>query len=139
MIVKHAFALVLIALSMPVAAQTSPDQAAADYQLFVQSVSARQTARICARGIPGYRQQFDALYRKWSGKNGPRLRRGQAVLSEVLARKDDPNVDREHLMRVQKSVNELSQSPPNPTPLQLDEAEKARCARTLADLEAGLK
>jgi hypothetical protein len=134
------FALLALAAALPApAAAQSPELVASDYLLFQQGVMARQTARTCARGIPGYRQKFDALYRRWSEKHGQRLRRGQAVLQEALARQDDPNIDREQLQQVQRSAAQLSQPPPNPTPLELDERQKARCAATLAELEAGLK
>jgi hypothetical protein len=126
------------ALSASASAQT-PELVASDFLLFQQGVMARQTARTCARGIPGYRQEFDALYRRWSERHGPRLRRGQSVLREALARQDDPYVDREHLLQVQQSAAQLLQPPPHPTPLRLDEPQKARCASTLAQLEAGLR
>jgi hypothetical protein len=126
------------ALPAPAGAQ-SPELVASDYLLFQQSVMARQTARTCARGIQGYRQEFDALYRRWSEKHGQRLRRGQTVLREALARQDDPYVDREQLLLVQQSAAQLLQPPPHPTPLELDGPQKARCAATLAELQAGLK
>ena len=142
MIALRAAALALAALAAALPAPAfaqSPELVADDFLWFQQGVMARQTARTCARGIPGYRQEFDALYRRWAEKHGQRLRRGQNVLREALARQDDPYVDREHLLQVQQSAAQLLQPPPHPTPLQLDEPQKQRCASTLAQLEAGLK
>jgi hypothetical protein len=135
-----AFALAALAAALPApACAQSREPVADDFLWFQQGVAARQTARTCARGIPGYRQKFDALYRRWSEKHGQRLRRGQNVLREALARQDDPYVDREHLLQVQQSAAQLLQPPPHPTPLELDEVQKQRCAATLAQLEAGLQ
>ena len=107
--------------------------------MFLQSVAAQRLARLCERGVPGYRQQFDDLYARWSAKHGPSIARGEAAIRAALAKRDQPYTDYAKLEEIEKAVLELKQRPTDTSPLTLDGHRKAVCDENLAELDAGLQ
>jgi hypothetical protein len=107
--------------------------------VFLQSVTAQRLARLCERGVPGYRQQFDDFYARWSAKHGPLIARGEAQFREAMTKRDQPYTDYAQLAEIDKAVLELRQSPTDTSPITLDGHRKAVCDENLAELEAGLR
>jgi hypothetical protein len=88
-------------------AQRRDKAVALDFLLFLQSVAAQKTARVCERGVPGYRQQFDDLYARWLAKHGARVARGESSFREALQKKDQPYTDRAKLESIERAMAEL--------------------------------
>jgi|SRR5262245_3652679 len=126
-------------LPAPGAAQPRDKAAAYDFLLFLQSVAAQRTARMCERGLPGYRQKFDDLYGQWSARHRAGIERGESTFRKALAEKDQPYTDRAKLEQLEKAVAELAQSPQETGPLTLDDRTKSLCDEILAELDAGLR
>ncbi len=131
-------ALVVVALPAPIAAQRRDKAEALDFLLFLQSVASQRMARVCARGVPGYRQQFDDLYARWSAKHGARIAHGESIFQAALKKTDQPYTDRAKLEQIDKAVAELKQSPIETSPITLDGPRKELCEENLAELDAGL-
>jgi hypothetical protein len=128
----------LLALPSVGAAQRRDKSQAYDFLLFLQSVASQRMARMCERGVPGYREQFDDRYARWSAKFGARIARGESALRDALQR-NDPYTDRATLEQIEKAVAELAQSPSDTSPITLDEHGKALCDRILTELDTGIE
>jgi hypothetical protein len=109
------------------------------FLLYIQSLAAQRTARLCERGEPAYRQKFDDLYARWVAKYGGQVARGEALVRDALARRDQPQADYADLERIEKAAAELRQPPRETSPITLDERGRARCEESLRDLAEGLK
>jgi len=119
-------------------AQRRDKAEALDFLLFLQSVASQKMARVCERGVPGYRQQFDDLYSRWLAKHRARVARGESTFRKALEKKDQPYTDRAKLESIQNAMAELAQSPRDTSPITLDEQRKEVCEQILAELDAGL-
>jgi len=129
---------IVAAFPVPSVAQRRDKQKELDFLIFLQSVSAQGMARLCVRGVPGYRQRFDDLYARWSEKHRDRIMQGEGAFREALRNKDLPYAEREKLERVEKVIAELATSPVQTGPIALDDQWRAVCEETLSDLENGL-
>ena len=109
------------------------------FLVFLQSVAAQRLARLCERAVPGYRQQFDDLYVRWSARHGPLIARGEAQFREAMTKQDQPYTDYAQLAEIEKAVVELRQSPTDSSPIALDGHRTAVCDENLAELDAGLR
>jgi hypothetical protein len=134
-----ALAALVVMLPVPNAAQLHHKTEAQAFLIFLQSVAAQRTARMCERGVPGYRQRFDDLFARWSAKHRDRIARGETVFREALRKKDQPYMDSTKLEQIEKAIAELAQSPRETDPITLDDHWKAVCEETLAELDAGLQ
>lgn len=141
--VNRVAALVLVTLVVtlpaPSMAQRRDKTDAQAFLMFLQSVAAQRTARMCERGVPEYRQRFDDLYARWSAKHRGRIAQGESVFREALSKKDQPYTDRSKLEQIEKAIAELAQSPSETSPITLDDHWKAGCEENLAELDAGLQ
>jgi hypothetical protein len=127
-----------LAVSTP-SAEGRDTSEAYDFLIFLQSVAAQRTARMCERGLPAYRQKFDDLYGRWSAKYAARIARGESAFRTAMAKKDDPYTDYAKLEQVEKAMAELAQSPSQTSPITLDEHWKAICEEILTELDKGLQ
>jgi len=119
--------------------QNEEFEAGLAFVTFIQSISAQKGARMCERGIPGYRQQFDDLYTRWSAKHRERIARGEALFREALSKKDRPHTDRAKLERIGKAIAELAEGPHDSRPITLDHRTLVDCEGNLSELEIGIK
>lgn len=129
----------VVALPSSGMAQRRDKAEAQSLLVFLQSVSVQLMARMCERGVPGYRQRFDNLYARWSAKHQARIARGETVFREALAGTDQPSRDRSKLEQIEKAIAELAQSPRETSPLALDDRWKSICEANLAELDAGIQ
>ncbi len=106
---------------------------------FLQSIAVQRWARVCERGVPGYRERFDNLYTRWSNEHRAMIARGERVFRDTISKMDQADVDYAKLQRVEKVIAELAQSPRDTSPLTLDDHTRATCENNLAELDAGLK
>lgn len=128
----------VLILPTPTEGQTDRTADGFAFLLYIQSLAAQRTARLCERGEPAYRQKFDDLYARWLAKYGGQVARGEALLRDTLAKRDQPQTDYADLERLEKAAAELRQPPRETSPITLDERGKARCEESLRDLAEGL-
>jgi hypothetical protein len=125
-------------MSGPSAAQRRDKAQEYAFLAFLQSIAAQRTARLCERGVPGYRQRFDSLYIRWSDKYRDMIARGERVFREAISTKNRPDTDYAKLEQVEKAIAELAQSPRDTSPITLDDRMRAACEESLVELEASL-
>jgi hypothetical protein len=106
--------------------------------MFFQSIAAQGTARLCVRGIPGYRRQFDDVFGRWTQTHRDRLVKGEAAFQAEKARGDLEPSYRAKLEQVDKVVAELAKPATSADPISLDAAWREECDRVLNDLKRGL-
>jgi len=133
--------LLALALAIPVpgAAQRRDRTEMEALLLFLQSLGAQRAARLCERGVPGYRQRFDDVYTRWSAKHRSRVARGEALFREGASAKDQPYLDHAKIEQIENAIAELAQAPRDTSPLTLDERTRGVCEEVLTDLEAALR
>ena len=128
--------LLLLALTTPGAAQRR-DRAEA-LLLFLESIAAQRTARLCERGIPGYRERVDDVFARWSSRHRSRVERGEAVFHQAAAEKDRPYLDHAKMEQVEKAIAELKEPPRDRSPLAITDGMRTVCEQVIGDLEGAL-
>lgn len=123
----------------------APAQSAAEVQdketklsivVYIQSVSSRMLARLCARGDPNYQQRFDEAYSKWFERFEPWVARGEAAFRSELEAEDQLPLAKERLQQIEQAVAELESDPVDTSPIVLDERLNKVCEQNLKDLTA---
>jgi hypothetical protein len=109
------------------------------FVIFLQSVAAQGTARLCVRGIPGYREQFDRSFALWRDKYRDRIAMGEAAFREERAKAGLTPEYRAKLEEVDKVMAALSTPPAESGPLAIDDRWREECERILADLNKELR
>jgi hypothetical protein len=106
--------------------------------LFLQGAGSQRAARFCERGIPGYRERFDAVFTRWAAQHRSRIERGEAMFYEALAEKDRPNTDHAKLQDMAKAIAELKEPPRDTSPIAADDGMRRTCEAVITDLEVPL-
>jgi len=130
--------LLLLALTTPGVAQRRDRAEAEALLLFLESVAAQRTARLCDRGIPGYRGRFDDVFARWSSRHRSRVERGEAVFHQAAAEKDPPYLDHAKMEQIEKAIAELKEPPRDRSPLAITDGMRTVCEHVISDLEAAL-
>lgn len=127
--------LLLLALATPGVAQRRDRAEAEAFLLFLESVAAQRTARVCERGIPGYRERFDDVFVRWSARHRSRVERGERVFHEAAAEKDRPYLDHAKMEQIERAIAELKEPPRDRSPIEATDGMRTVCEQVLGDLE----
>jgi hypothetical protein len=122
----------------PGASQRRDKEKEMAFVIFLQSVAAQGTARLCVRGIPGYRERFDRSFALWRDKYRERIAMGEAAFREEQAKIGLTPEYRAKLEEVEKVGAALYAPPTESGPLAIDDRWREECERILADLDKEL-
>jgi hypothetical protein len=105
------------------------------FATFLQSVAMQGTARLCVRGIPGYRERFDRLFARWYGERRDVIALGEVAFREEKSKSDLPPAYRAKLDEVDNVVAGLARPAVQGDPIELDQRWREECERILTDLD----
>lgn len=105
------------------------------FAMFLESVAMQAAARLCPRGIPGYRERFDRLYARWYGERRDAIALGEAAFREEKAKGDLTPEYRAKLDEVDRVIAALAKPPAQSGPIELDPRWREECERILVELD----
>ncbi len=114
----------LLALTLPAAAASGPDDRSSVLAYLTIGVGSRLAVR-CADRLPEYRQRFDAALAAWSSRHRDRIDRGRQ-LARAAAMDGEPDLDADLDRRDRASADEFARMK--------EEDVRARCDAMLREL-----